>query len=71
MKWKVGKLNVCGVPSCHLPDINEERQKMSTQVAGLGAQIPNIRKRHVSYLITTFDLEVTQQHRLFAVVGRK
>lgn len=62
---------MCGIPSCHLPEINEERQKMSTQVAGLGAQIPNIRNRRVSYLITTFDLEVTEKHQEFAIVGRK
>ena len=62
---------MCGVPSCHLPEINEERQKMSTQVAGLGTQISNIRKRRVSCLITTFDLEVTEQHQEFAIVGRK
>jgi hypothetical protein len=30
-----------GVPSLYLPEINEEGQKVSTQVAGLGAQIPN------------------------------
>lgn len=62
---------MCGVPSCHLPEINEESQKVSTQVAGLGAKIPNIRNRHVSYLITTFDFEVTEQHQEFAIVGRK
>jgi len=36
---------------------------VSTQVAGLGAQIPNTRNRHASYLITTFDLEVTEQNQ--------
>jgi len=44
---------------------------LNTQVAGLGAQIPNIRNRHASYLIMTFDLKVTEQHQEFAIVGRK
>jgi hypothetical protein len=56
-------------------EINEEKQKVSTQVAGIGVQIPNrdfkIRNRHAGYLITKFDLEVNELHQEFATAGRK